>query len=152
MGNTGYITKALTGMSYSRETCIGSDMTGPLYEPKDDVMEPINPLGNTSPLPCLQGSQRPYQVSEGPSWQMPKPQEMRGSWRERVIQRYAYCRQSLMASIWLGFLASGGYQKFSLESPYTKADLKEFIWLLLLLHLCKSSSFLKVYLIYEQII
>lgn len=52
-------------MSYLRETCIDSDMTRQLYEPKDDIMEPINPLGNISPISCLQGSQQPYQVSKG---------------------------------------------------------------------------------------
>ena len=42
--NIGYITKALTRMSYLRETCIGSDMTRQLYGIMVDFMEPVKPL------------------------------------------------------------------------------------------------------------
>ena len=54
---TGYITKALTTMSYLRETYIDSDMARQLKETKIDFTEPIKTLRIIGLVPCLQGSQ-----------------------------------------------------------------------------------------------
>lgn len=59
---------------------------------------------------CLQGSQQVI------FWQVQEPQDILGtSRREELTRIYRYCRQSLMASTWLGFLALRGYEKFSLK-------------------------------------
>lgn len=63
---TGYFTKALTGMSYLRKICINSDMTRQFKGTKVDFMKPgaIKPLGTAGLIPCLQSSQQPHQVSK----------------------------------------------------------------------------------------
>lgn len=105
--NTGYITRALPGMSYLREMCTDSYMTRWLEGTKVDFTEPTQPRGRIGLAPSSQGSQQlPGELRKVISWWAQEPQDILGTLRrEEFNQICRYCRETDDKVHGLAFLA-----------------------------------------------
>ena len=103
------LTKTSTGMSGLQETCLDSECQQKASRNKDLLWSPSKPLGDTAWFlaysegsRCLSGKERRLL-----SWETARKnlKAFWGPWELEFTQMYRHCRQSLMATAWLGFFA-----------------------------------------------
>lgn len=117
-GNSGYITKTLSGMSliFERDMHRFRYAKTTLKKTRLTLCNQLSPLSKISLVPYRIPSSLTRWVRKVTAWQAQEYQNTsRTSKNEEFTHMYRYYRWSLTSSLWLGFLAVSSFQKFNLK-------------------------------------